>query len=534
MITLDHAQLSGLFPGYIELDCQMKMLRLGPSIAKRMPEFEQGTLVSDLFAFEGCVDSKAASDVIADLKPLKLTCRATGFKLHGQALKCASGYLLALQVAAEQLLCDSSDLEMSDFTFNDPAIHGLLLHGLQKALLEEQRSVSIELATEQRESANLLKRISRVSGYVAHEYNNLISSIRLHCDVLESELGKFETRSKLFKMIKNISTRSQSITRSLMNLSGGRGGDDSWICVDDLIENNLQLIKTIVGDNIHVCVDLNSSEGHIFGNEVSFLNALVDIFINTRDIIVNCGHIRIHTKLEHINESSKDGFKIDKYALVFIEIIDKNYISSDNSISSCTRTSYFASNSRLLDLPSVIELARNVGGEATFTSNAGQGGVVRLLLPASAHAASARDGRPIQMAGHRFEPIGARLLLVDDELYALEALQELLKAQGYQVTACKSAAEALDALAGQAFDALLSDIIMPGMSGTVLARRALGFDPNLAVILMSGYVPEGEGFGDTWQFVRKPIIVTQLMAALENGLVIRAANQTISSVSDVE
>jgi DNA-binding response OmpR family regulator len=111
---------------------------------------------------------------------------------------------------------------------------------------------------------------------------------------------------------------------------------------------------------------------------------------------------------------------------------------------------------------------------------------------------------------------GLRILVVEDDAASLEATCELLALVGMRPQRAASAAQALNALDGNDFDVLLTDVIMPDMSGTELARRAFAIRPELRIIFASGNaVPDHESFGFEWSALRKPFTLDQLRVALQ-------------------
>ena len=116
----------------------------------------------------------------------------------------------------------------------------------------------------------------------------------------------------------------------------------------------------------------------------------------------------------------------------------------------------------------------------------------------------------------------SRVLVVEDEPHALEALAELLGDLGYAVTACATAEAALVALETGRFDLLLTDVVLPAMSGLDLAGRAQAQPFPPAIVLMSGYLPEGGEVREGWQFLRKPLDIARLDGVLRGRRVPRA------------
>jgi len=109
-----------------------------------------------------------------------------------------------------------------------------------------------------------------------------------------------------------------------------------------------------------------------------------------------------------------------------------------------------------------------------------------------------------------------RVLLVEDEIYALEAFQEAIEDEGHLVTPACGAVTALEALRNHTFDVLLTDVVMPGINGLELASQACDHDQNLSVILMSGYIPDRVKWRPEWDFIRKPMDWNDLFEKLKS------------------
>lgn len=121
-----------------------------------------------------------------------------------------------------------------------------------------------------------------------------------------------------------------------------------------------------------------------------------------------------------------------------------------------------------------------------------------------------------------------RVLLVEDEPYALEALSEMLEDWGLSVTACPSADAAYRALAAadaDQYQILLCDVLLGNDDGIDLSRQAVSKVPHLNVVLMSGYVPDGNQISKDWHFIRKPLDVVQLNDIVKNGMHIGGINK---------
>lgn len=142
----------------------------------------------------------------------------------------------------------------------------------------------------------------------------------------------------------------------------------------------------------------------------------------------------------------------------------------------------------------------------------GAGTTVYLHLPVVDQSADVGEQQAAPTLSPDPNPPGKqKILLVEDEPYALEALAEMLEGEGYAVTPCGTSDDAMLALEQDAYHLLLTDIVMPGKDGTDIARRACAGQPSIKVVLMSGYVPDSASFEPGWMFLRKPMNSDELL-----------------------
>ena len=159
-----------------------------------------------------------------------------------------------------------------------------------------------------------------------------------------------------------------------------------------------------------------------------------------------------------------------------------------------------------------------MGGDVWLESQVGEGTTVYLHLPLANPSAEAQTAHEFGQSADA-PAIGTRhILLVEDEPYALEALAEMLEAEGYAVTPCASGEQAMHALEQQAYHLLLTDIVMPGQTGTEIARQANRGQPSIKTILMSGYVPDSASLEPGWMFIRKPMDSDELLRLVASAV----------------
>lgn len=515
-------QLARLFPSFVAVDASLTITAVGPAIERCLPSVAIGTGLFEHLELQGGLQTDSSPEYFAQLPRVMLWDRAADLKLQGEVLRSGTGFFLALRHSPEQYLNASKGLQISDFAPDDPAVYGLLMFSLQHALLEEQRQVAVELVNERQKSVDLFNRISRVAGYVAHDFNNFLSIIKLNCDRLSRDESMPPRSLRVIEIIRETAARGSALTRSFMTLSHQRDDTRIPVSIDNLIQENLSFLSTIVGSRIAVTASLNAGDARVLTSPVAALHCLINLLINARDAIAENGRISITTAIKRISLQTGKGIKSKLADFVAIEVADTGSGMSEDTLSRAFEPLFSTKpNGNGLGLASVLEFAREAGGDACVESNESDGTQIYLYLPAiPAHALA--NGAIIQDSDTRIakvnEEAARRLLLVDDEPYALEALAELLELEGYIVKPCNCAADALAELAAKSYDVLLTDIIMPEKSGTILAREAQLMQPDIKVILMSGYVPDGEDLEDHWMFVRKPIAAESLADLLRISL----------------
>lgn len=513
---LGRRQRDAIFPANIMLDHDLRVVALGPSLARRFPEFTIGASLLDHFrpstsGVDTTIEAVAGSETMISLESL-----SSDKVLSGWVIPSDGGYFLALRLAPAGYALENSGLQISDFAPGDPAIHALLMFSIQRAVLEEQRLVALELDRARQLSLDLVNRITRAAGFLAHDFNNFLSIIKLNCERLKVKLADQPRPLRLVEIIAGAAARGSAVTRSLMTLSYQRNDTRIPVSIDALIEENLAFFQTTVGAHVRLDLDLGAQGATAMTSPVAALNCLVNLLINARDAMPRGGTVHLSTALLAGDQATGQQ--------IVIEVIDDG---EGMPAEVCERAfePLFSTKSHGngLGLPSVLEFATDSGGSARIASTPGTGTRVTVSLPcftpprvAEIEIVAAETHEPSANAttGSAAEALMPGVLVVEDEPDALEALCELLDSSGFHVTGVSNGQAAVEELARRRFEVLLTDIVLPGESGAQLASKACEMDPALKVVLMSGFVPQGEELKDDWMFVRKPIdarAVTELL-----------------------
>jgi signal transduction histidine kinase len=513
LLHFSEPQIASLLPAFLHVDRKLNISAMGPSLAQHIPDVRIGMPFAEAFNILNFSTSQFFENG-QGVKPLLVTSRSNDMSLSGAAIFHEEGCLLAVRFILSEEVFANGPLDLSDFGHSEPVVLSAMLIALQKAMLEESHATALELAQERQRTSDMLDRSSRVAGYMAHDFNNLLSIIRLSTDRLVRQFGHDDKVVQLANIIRKTALRGSVITQSLMTLSDQRTDTLQPISADDVITENIAILESVVGSATTLSINLKAANCKSVMSYNDLLNSIINLLINAREAMPQGGQIDLSTSVRRgIMAPDKNSQVNERDEHIVIRIADNGKGMSDTLLSRAFEPLFSSKpNGTGLGLASVRNFALEMGGDVWIESAKDQGATVYLCLPVARQSASfksqdqnaatgAADGRAQKQ----------RILLVEDEPYALEALSEMLEAEGYFVTPCISGEAALAALERETYDVLLTDIVMFGPDGAEVARQATAAQPSIKVILMSGYVPESALLQPGWRFLNKPMDSAELL-----------------------
>jgi PAS domain S-box-containing protein len=328
--------------------------------------------------------------------------------------------------------------------------------------------------------AQKMEAIGQLTGGVAHDFNNLLTVIRSSVDLLKKAQLTEERRQRYLGAIGQASDRAAALTSQLLAFARRQPMQPQVFDVGERLRNMLDLLRTTVGTHIPVALDLPDAPMLVETDPNQFEAAVLNLVVNARDALAANGRVDIK-----VSEATTDrGVRCASLSIAdngegippeMLERIFEPFFTTKEQ-----------GKGTGLGLSQVYGFARQSSGEVTVESEVGKGTVFTLLLPITASAPAAT---PAAKAPRRHLEKRHVLVVEDNELVA-ELAKALLDELGYHATLAGDAAAALDLLArpAAAFDAVLSDIVMPGeMSGIDLAEHLRRTRPDLPVLLATGY-----------------------------------------------
>lgn len=522
LLEIDEATLGRLFPALILVDSAQRFTAIGPALRRQCPEIRIGDPLGDHFGWVGVEKDIDLADYASRGSSIQLRHANGTLILTGSVIAIGDGHFLALNIVPAGLFITDTDLTISDFGPSDPTVQALMLLSLQRTLLDEARTTAAELAKERQRSFDLLERVTRVSGYMAHDFNNHLSIIRLNGDRLLGDSTLTGQQRRLVEIMLETAARGSAVSSSLMTLAQQHSDSHVPLNVDGLIEAHRSFFNVLTGTKVTLRLELSAGEAIVLAPRTVLLNCLVNLLINARDAMPAGGEVMIATRVESAaipgqGETSGD----QPRPHLSIRFADTG-LGMDEAVLSRAFEPFFSTkpHGSGVGLASVQDFAREMGGHASLESKVGVGTTVEIHLPID-HCEPGLAATGSMPASDAHGRSGARVMVVEDEPYALEALAEVIEAQGYVVTSASSAAQARTELQARPHDVVLTDVIMPEMSGLDLAQWVNRHSPRTHVILMSGFVPATEDMKPEWLYIRKPLdtghLCNLLAAALLSG-----------------
>ena len=382
--------------------------------------------------------------------------------------------------------------------------------------VREQRKLAD--AQEQLRQSQKMEAMGQLTGGVAHDFNNLLTPIVGALDMLQRKGLGGDREQRLIEGALQSSDRAKTLVQRLLAFARRQPLQSTAVDVAELVTGMADLLASTSGPQIHVVVEAADDLPLAKADANQLEMALLNLGVNARDAMPDGGTLRISANVERVPAGHRTGLKPADY--VRLSVADTG-LGMDEETAARAIEPFFSTKGigkgTGLGLSMVHGLASQLGGALTIDSRPGLGTNISLWLPrskAEARSAKLRADTPISGGGK------GQVLLVDDEDLVRMSTADMLTDLGYSVVEANSGEEAM-ALVGHGFrpSLLVTDHLMPGMSGTELARTLLEKDPALRVLVVSGFT-ELDGIATELPRLTKPFRnadLTQMLAAIEGA-----------------
>ncbi|WP_439596965.1 PAS domain-containing protein [Falsiroseomonas sp.] len=380
---------------------------------------------------------------------------------------------------------------------------------------EKAQRDALQQAEAQLRQAQKLEVVGQLTGGVAHDFNNLLTIIRSSVDLLRRPNLSEERRSRYIAAIAETVDRAARLTGQLLAFARRQALKPEVFDPAERIRTIAEMMRTVVGARVRILTDLAPDPCFVEADASQFETALVNMMVNARDAMNGEGTLVLRLRPLAAMPSIR-GHLGSLGAFVAIAISDTGVGISPESLTQIFEpffTTKPVGHGTGLGLSQVYGFAKQSGGDVAVESTPGQGTTFTLYLPRVEERAQATladvAGGPIA------DGRGCRVLVVEDNAEVGAFSTQLLQDLGYETRWAANAEEALQLLAEDRFDAVFSDVVMPGVSGIELGLEIRRRDPKLPVVLTSGYshILAAEG-RHGFELIQKPYAAEELSRVL--------------------
>ncbi len=416
---------------------------------------------------------------------------------------------------ASLLFKDAAGAERTSLIIRD--ITGRLREAQEKARLEDQ------LRQTQKVEA-----IGSLAGGIAHDFNNLTSIVLGYGEQLLGQLSPGDPARRSVEQIIAAGRRSAALTRQLLAFSRKQTLQPEVLDLNALLRNLDTMLGRIIGENIELDVRLAADPGRVVADPGQLEQVVTNLVVNARDAMPGGGRLTVETAGVDLDEGfARDHAGVVPGPYVLLAISD-NGSGMDEATMARLFEPFFTTKPKGkgtgLGLATASGIVKQSGGHISVSSVPGAGTTFRIYLP---RTAALPEATVAETAGGAPRGRGERILLVDDEAPLREMCAAMLSGLGYRVSAAGSGQEALQLVMEQGLepDLVVTDVVMPGMSGAELAQRLREHRAELNVLYMSGYpddaiAPHGVLDPGT-QFIPKPFTERALAVKVQEALAVR-------------
>ena len=398
--------------------------------------------------------------------------------------------------------------------------------------LTERREAQEELnrAREQLFQLQKMESIGQLTGGVAHDFNNLltiiIGNVDMACRTLSgNKPGSVEKARRLLGNALAGAKRAASLTQRLLAFARRQPLEPKPIDVNRFIANMGDFLARTLGEQFHVEAVTGGSLWKIEADQAQLESAILNIALNARDAMPEGGKLTIeaaNTSLDEIYARVNPEITPGQY--VAISVTDTGTGMTPEVMSRVFEpffTTKSAGQGTGLGLAQVYGFVRQSGGNVKIYSEPGEGTMVKIYLP---RLIAKNTGEEAPQSETVFGAGGETILVVEDDPAVLDYVTEVLKDLNYQVLQAPEGNSAVKILESGAhdIDLLLTDVIMPGMSGRVVADQAKRLKPGIKILFMTGYSQNAivhQGRLDPGiHLIQKPVTPPELASRVRNLL----------------
>ncbi len=340
--------------------------------------------------------------------------------------------------------------------------------------------------------AQKMESIGTMAGGVAHDFNNLLMGILGNASLLLRDKSPDDGDVKRLESIEQYAKSGSDLTRQLLGFAKGGKYQVSVIDLNRLIEKNTKMFAR-THKEINVRTSLADDLWHVEADYSQIEQVLYNMYVNAWQAMENSGDLTVSTSNRTLNQSDVAAYNIKAGDYVQISVTD-NGIGMDANTIQRIYDPFFTTKERGrgtgLGLASAYGIIKNHSGLIKVFSKPNQGTTFYIFLPATDETLEEQPPEPSEEP----ESGSGTILLIDDEEIVIDSVGCMIEHLGYQLMVARSGKEAIQTYdtSGDDIDLVILDMIMPDMNGSETFDRLKAIDPNVQIILSTGYSADGQ------------------------------------------
>jgi two-component system, cell cycle sensor histidine kinase and response regulator CckA len=368
--------------------------------------------------------------------------------------------------------------------------HELEYSGRRVRLVVTQDITERHILEQQLRQSQKMEAVGRLAGGVAHDFNNLLMVIKGHTELLVNALPFSEKYSRKIEQIDRAADRASALTKQLLAFSRLQVLQPHVMNLNDVVEDMGRLLPRLIGEDIELQIRGAKDLGAIRADASQMEQVIMNLAVNARDAMPDGGRLLIETSNSELDSNYSEVHPIVRPGRYVLLAVSDSGVGMSAEIQAHIFEPFFTTKPQGkgtgLGLATVYGIVKQSGGFIWVYSEVGRGTTFKIYLP--------RVDQPVERssgAGTSTEaPRGTEtILLAEDEQDVREVAREFLESGGYTVIEARDGADALKRMESHngAIDLLVTDMVMPGMTGQELTARLQQSHPAIRVLYMSGY-----------------------------------------------
>jgi PAS domain S-box-containing protein len=442
------------------------------------------------------------------------------------ALKTGQADFLRKPITAAVHSRDGTVRILEQHSFIITTHRGFQIGSIGRDITEEVTTAeALRKSEEQLQQARKMEAVGRLAGGIAHDFNNLLTVIGGYADLINSSLRESSPTKTGIQEIQRAAQRAAELTNQLLAFSRRQVLQPRIIDLNEIIRGMENMLRRVIGEDVELATSLAPQLGTIRADPGQIEQVMMNLAANARDAMPDGGRFTIETARCAVDQADENGAAAPSGGLSVCLRVSDSGVGMDGETLAKIFEPFFTTKEKGkgtgLGLATVYGIITQSGGQIRAESQPGKGSTFLISFPIAEEKA---DERRVTARNMSTEPSDETILLVEDEDSVRRYVTSVLQGAGYRVIPARDGMEAIQTISSPESEVhlLLSDVVMPMMSGPELGERARALCPGIRILYMSGYAESSivnHGILDQGvNLIQKPFAAEDLLSRIRELL----------------